>query len=328
MKTKRLDISGVLLFDKSLGDSSNQALQRVKRLFRAAKTGHTGTLDPLASGLLPLMFGQATKFADDLIVASKTYRTTVKLGFSSSTGDAEGVIKTDSAFNPDLITKAGLKQAAVALTGEIEQVPPMYSALKRDGVALYELARKGVEVERQARRIFIYRLDVLDLAHQPDGCFVTLDVECSKGTYVRTLAEDFAKQLGTFGYLTALRRTGVGALCIESSYTLDQLESIAQADGSGNANVDFQIAKLTELLLPVDSLLTALGRLELNSDLAQRFCHGQRLPLPVDGRRAGRYRVYGPKPDGKEFAFLGTGNLETQGDTALLRPARLIQDSL
>ncbi|HEX4918382.1 MAG TPA: tRNA pseudouridine(55) synthase TruB [Limnobacter sp.] len=323
----------MLLFDKSTGLSSNHALQQVKRLYQAEKTGHTGTLDPLASGLLPLMFGEATKFAADLIDASKTYRTTVRLGHASNTGDAEGLITPAPGGVPLAgITRSRVEAVCRQFVGEIQQVPPMFSALKKDGKPLYEYARDGVELDRQARTIQIHRLDVIDLAYSANGgaeeCTLTLEVECSKGTYVRTLGEDLAKALGTAGYLTALRRVAIGQLHVERAYTLESLRAMALKQSP--------MAELDAALFPVDSLLGTLPRIELNNEFARRFLHGQRLPLTGPLNQAGRVRVYGEasaqdvknSPGGQGHVFLGTGNLETDGKGALLRPERLIQVNL
>lgn len=316
MLVKR-DISGVLLFDKAVGDSSNKALQQVKRLFRAKKTGHTGTLDPLASGLLPLMFGQATKFADDLIMAPKRYEATLRMGFSSSTGDAEGELKADNSFQPANLTQSRVADIAKSMVGQLDQVPPMYSALKQNGVPLYKLARQGVEVERKSRQVSIAHFDILELEHHPSACFIKIDVECSKGTYVRTLAEEFASRLGTTAYLTALRRVAIGRLRVVEALSLSDLNKIESAGD-----------ELVSLLQPIDSLLQDLPKIMLSSELAKRFAHGQRLPMSVLDNTAGRHRVYGLVADTQNYAFMGTGNLETQGENALLRPERLIQDSL
>lgn len=325
----------MLLFDKATGLSSNIALQQVKRLYRAEKTGHTGTLDPLASGLLPLMFGEATKFAADLIDASKTYRTTVRLGYSSTTGDAEGQISAKA----DGVALASLDRGKVEavcrqFVGEIQQLPPMFSALKKDGKPLYEYARDGVEIDRQTRAIQIHRLEVLDLVHSGEAakaeCALTLEVECSKGTYVRTLGEDIAKALGTAGYLVDLRRVAIGKLLVEQAHTLESLKGLAAA----NEHAPFDA--LDQVLTPVDSLLSGLPSVELNNEFARRFMHGQRLPLQGPMGRAGRVRVYGETlaqdvknmPSGHGHVFLGTGILETDGKGALLRPERLIQVNL
>lgn len=336
IKNQKRSLSGVLLFDKSMGFSSNQALQIVKRLYRAEKTGHTGTLDPLASGLLPLMFGEATKFAADLIDASKTYRTTIRLGYASSTGDAEGDLTQVSTRALESITDEEVKQVCAQFVGEIQQIPPMFSALKKDGKPLYEYAREGIELDRAARTILIHQLDVIKLEHNDvngeRSYTIELDVNCSKGTYVRTLGEDIAKALGTAGYLTKLRRTAIGDLKVERAYTLDALKVLGESENPFEA--------LDAVLFPVDALLGSLGKVELNNEFARRFSHGQRLPLELADAKPGRVRVYGEAPaqdvstDVNNTAFkgnslfMGTGILETDGKGALLRPDRLIQVNL
>ncbi len=197
--TKR-PVNGVLLLDKPEGLSSNTALQKARRLFRAEKAGHTGVLDPLATGLLPVCFGEATKFAQYLIDADKAYTATLKLGEASSTGDAEGEIVATARAD---ISLSEFQTACQALTGDIRQVPPMFSALKHEGKPLYEYARKGIVIERKARDITIYSIDITEF----DAPKAVIDVRCSKGTYIRTLSEDIAKHIGTFAHLTALRRT-------------------------------------------------------------------------------------------------------------------------
>lgn len=330
--TKRRPLSGVLLFDKSKGFSSNQALQIVKRLYRAEKTGHTGTLDPLASGLLPLMFGEATKFAADLIDASKTYRATVRLGFASNTGDAEGELTQVCTRDLESITEDEVKQVCAQFVGEIQQVPPMFSALKKDGKPLYEYAREGIELDRPARTLLIHQLDVIKFAHNDAHCIIELEVNCSKGTYVRTLGEDIAKALGTAGYLTELRRTAIGDLKVERAYTLEALKVLGESETPFDA--------LDAVLFPVDALLGSLGKVELNNEFARRFSHGQRLPLELANAKPGRVRVYGEasaqdvntEVSNTAFKgnsrFMGTGILETDGKGALLRPDRLIQVNL
>lgn len=326
MKTPRRPISGVLLFDKSLGLSSNDALQKVKRLFQAEKTGHTGTLDPLASGLLPLMFGEATKFSADLVEAPKTYWARLRLGFQSTTGDAEGELTPCPNLSlPALqaLTLAQWQAAARGMEGVYLQTPPMYSALKKDGRALYEYARKGQVVEMEPRAVQLYKLEVTLLTCTvEEGVQLEFVAHCSKGTYIRTLGEDLAKRMGTWGYLTGLRRTQIGALDVAQAHTLQSLQALAE-----------QRVDLATLLQPVDRLLSTLPQVELNTELARRFGHGQRLPLHHTGESAGRVRVYGPAAplsDSREPAveprFLGTGILETDGKNALLRPDRLVQE--
>jgi tRNA pseudouridine55 synthase len=240
-RVPRRVLDGVLLLDKGIGLSSNDALMRAKRLFLAKKAGHTGTLDPLASGLLPLCFGEATKFSQDLLDADKTYEATMRLGIQTSTGDAEGeVLQT----RPVEVSVPDVEAALERFRGPISQVPPMHSALKRDGKPLYEYARAGQVVERVAREVTIHALDLLGAA-LPD---VTFRVTCSKGTYVRTLAEDIGAALGCGAHLIALRRTGVGALTLDRAVTLEALEAmrarcIARAGGCLAVDVYARIAR-------------------------------------------------------------------------------------
>lgn len=300
----RRALDGVLLLDKPIGLTSNDALVCAKRLYLAKKAGHTGTLDPLASGLLPLCFGEATKFSQDLLEADKTYEATMRLGIRTSTGDAEGeVLQT----RPVAVDLAAVGAAIARFRGEIAQVPPMYSALKRDGKPLYEYARAGQVVEREARVVMIHALDVVRAA-LPD---VTVRVTCSKGTYVRTLAEDIGEALGCGAHLVALRRTGVGALTLEHAVTLDALTSM---------DPDARDA----MLRPVDALLSTFAPVRLPSEAARRFQHGQRLRIEDclidrDIARTGepaRVRVY---RDG-DGALLGVARLAE----GVLAPERLI----
>ncbi|AOJ31325.1 tRNA pseudouridine(55) synthase TruB [Burkholderia metallica] len=275
-RVPRRVLDGVLLLDKPVGLSSNDALIRAKRLLLAKKAGHTGTLDPLASGLLPLCFGEATKFSQDLLDADKTYEATMRLGQRTATGDAEGdVIDT----RPVECDRTAVEAALARFTGEIVQVPPMYSALKRDGKPLYEYARAGQTVEREGRNVTILALDLL-ACDLPD---VTFRVTCSKGTYVRTLAEDIGEALGCGAHLTMLRRTGVGALTLEHAVTLDALSDAAESARDA-------------WLQPVDALLSTFPAVRLDEASAKRFLHGQRLPLselaPVAAADGERVRVY------------------------------------
>jgi tRNA pseudouridine55 synthase len=275
-KVARRALDGVLLLDKPLGLSSNDALIRAKRLYLAKKAGHTGTLDPLATGLLPLCFGEATKFSQDLLEADKTYEATMRLGTRTSTGDAEGEAVQTRDVTCD---EAAVDAALAGFRGEITQVPPMYSALKRDGKPLYEYARAGQTVEREGRQVTIHVLELITCA-LPD---VTFRVTCSKGTYVRTLAEDIGEVLGCGAHLVALRRTGVGALTLEHAVTLDALSDAGEAERDG-------------WLQPVDALLASFPEVHLDAEAARRFLHGQRLKLSeVSGGRLedGRVRVYG-----------------------------------
>jgi tRNA pseudouridine55 synthase len=290
-------VDGVLLIDKPVGLSSNDALTKVKRIVNAKKAGHTGTLDPFATGLLPLCFGEATKFSQDLLEADKTYLATVHLGITTTTGDTEGeVLETrDVAVSTEQI------EAALArFRGPILQVPPMYSALKRDGKALYEYAREGITLEREARPVTIHELDLVAYA----APFLTIRVKCSKGTYVRVLGEDIGATLGCGAHLSALRRVQVGSLTTTNMVTLEELQAHANP---------------LSLLAPVDALLSTFPRVDLTPELEKRFLNGQRLALgkePVSvPQEQGRVRVYaGDK-------LLGTAILQ---EYAILAPERLI----
>lgn len=292
-------LDGVLLLDKPIGLSSNDALIRAKRLYLAKKAGHTGTLDPLATGLLPLCFGEATKFSQDLLEADKTYEATMRLGIRTTTGDAEGEALETREVAAD---RAAVEAVLPRFLGEIVQVPPMYSALKRDGKPLYEYARAGQTVEREGRQVTIHALDLL-ACELPD---VTFRVTCSKGTYVRTLAEDIGEALGCGAHLVALRRTGVGALTLEHAVTLDALS-------------DAPAAERDAWLQPVDALLSTFARVTLDADEAKRFRHGQRLRLAVthaiDVDEGARVRVYDEADQ-----LLGVARL-TDG---VLAPERLV----
>jgi tRNA pseudouridine55 synthase len=269
----RRAVHGVLLLDKPLGLSSNHALQKAKRLFNAEKAGHTGTLDPLASGLLPLCFGAATKFSQASLDADKRYTATLRLGVTTTTGDLEGEVLERREAKVD---RAALDAVLARFTGEVDQRPPMHSALKHQGKALYEYARQGIEIERQARRVTIHALDILDWHDER----LTLDVCCSKGTYVRTLAEDIGAALGCGAHLAALRRTGSGTLKVDDAITLDALEALAEAERDRH-------------LQAPDVLLADWPEWRLSSDEAARFLTG--LRRRVDAADAPRVRVYGPE---------------------------------
>lgn len=290
-------VDGVLLLDKPTGATSNHALQRARWLLGAAKAGHTGTLDPQASGLLPLTFGEATKFSADLLDADKSYEATVRLGVRTTTGDAEGDVVETRAVT---VAEPALRAALARFVGEIQQVPPMYSALKRDGRPLYALARAGIEVERAPRMVTIHRMELLGF----DGVDARVLVECSKGTYVRVLAEDLGAALGCGAHLAALRRTRVGRLTLTGSIALDALETM-------------DTERRRAQLLPVDALLDDLERFDLGDQQARRFEQGQSLDL---GGVPGRKRVYGP--GGR---LLGVAELDGHG---VLTPRRLRQQSI
>jgi tRNA pseudouridine55 synthase len=285
-------VDGVLLLDKPGGMTSNAALQVARRLYSAAKAGHTGTLDPLASGLLPLCFGEATKFSTDLLAADKSYECEVVFGISTDTGDADGRILTRS---PVGFSAAELEHALQGLRGSIRQVPPMYSALKREGRPLYELARQGVEVERAPREVCIHELRLDEFS--ADRC--RLLVRCSKGTYVRSLAMDLGSALGCGAHLGALRRVAVGPLQIADAVALDVLATLAEDDRQG-------------LLLPPDALLQGLPRVLLDEAGGERFLHGNRVGV---GATAGRCRVYAGS------RLLGLGEVDASGN---LQPRRVL----
>jgi tRNA pseudouridine55 synthase len=252
-------ISGVLLLDKPLGLSSNDALQKARRLFQAARAGHTGTLDPLASGLLPICFGEATRFAGQMLDADKEYLARVKLGVRTSTGDAEGEVLE---MRPVDVDAGQLERALRAHTGDIEQIPPMHSALKHQGKPLYEYARAGETIERAVRHVRIREIELQDVA-LPE---FAMRVLCSKGTYIRTLAEDIGAMLGCGAHLTGLRRTRTGPLHLQSACTLEQLAALDE---------DQRMA----LLQPADVLLQDMPALGVDADGARRLINGQAVPL-------------------------------------------------
>ena len=223
-KSSYRHLSGVFLLNKPLGLSSNSALQKVRRLFNAQKAGHTGALDPLATGLLPICLGEATKFSHYLLDSTKRYQTTVKLGQTTTTGDVEGDVVLQREV--PVLTAELIEQVLQRFRGEIQQVPPMYSALKRDGRPLYELARQGIEIERQARPVTIYQLKLVDFTNDS----LVLEVTCSKGTYIRVLGEDIGEALGCGGHLTHLHRTQTGHFEIIPSYTIEYLETLTEAE--------------------------------------------------------------------------------------------------
>lgn len=290
-------VDGVLLLDKPVGLSSNDALMKAKRVFNAKKAGHTGTLDPFATGLLPLCFGEATKFSQDLLEADKTYEATVHLGIMTTTGDTEGELIEQREVD---VTREQVEAALARFRGPIFQVPPMYSALKRDGKALYEYAREGITLEREARPVTIHALSLVEYT----APLLKILVTCSKGTYVRVLGEDIGAALGCGAHLNALRRVQVGALSTERMITLEALQ--AHADP-------------LSLLAPVDALLSSFPSVELTAELAKRFLNGQRLALGKESvsvpSELGRVRVY------HEGKLLGTAHLQ---EYAILAPERLI----
>ena len=287
-------VDGVLLLDKPLGLTSNDALQKARRLFSAAKGGHTGTLDPLATGLLPLCFGEATKFSADLLDADKTYEAVVRLGICTDTGDAEGTVIATAAVD---VSKDDVFGVLPQFTSVIRQVPPMHSALKRNGRPLYELARQGIEVEREARMVTIHAIDCLSFG----GDSLTLRIACSKGTYIRVLAADIGRALGCGAHLASLRRTRVGDLDLGAAVTLAHIESLDEAGRAG-------------CLQPVDALLRSLPAATLEGKAAERFRHGNPVDLPAG--LSGKVRIY---VDG---TLIGVGEPAPDGR---LWPRRLVQ---
>jgi len=294
----RRRVDGVLLLDKPGGMTSNAALQKARWLFNAAKAGHTGTLDPMATGLLPLCFGEATKFAGELLHADKCYRATLRLGITTDTADAEGNVLE---ARPVDVTAARLREVLARFRGEIEQVPPMHSALKRDGKPLYEYARAGIEVERSPRRVRVHRLDLLALA----GEEAVIEVDCSKGTYVRTLAADIGSVLGCGAHLGALRRTRIGRLEVGQGFDFARIESTPPSDRD-------------RLLMPPDALLADLPAAVLSAADAALVLRGQAVRWA--GAAGLRYRLYG-----QDRTFLGLGELSADG---WLNPRRLIATAL
>lgn len=296
-----MPVHGVLLLDKPVGLSSNDALIKAKRLLNAEKAGHTGTLDPFATGLLPLCFGEATKFAQDLLEADKTYETVVHLGVTTTTGDTEGEVLER---RPVEVDHARIEPILARFIGEIEQVPPMHSALKHDGKPLYAYAREGITLERAARRVTVHALELLGF----DAPYLRLRVCCSKGTYVRVLGEDIGAALGCGAHLHALRRVQVGSLRLDGAMTLEQLAACEEAQRPA-------------LLAPVDALLSSFPPVHLPDALARRFLQGQRLALEKEGlcvpQEAARVRVYRES----DAVLLGTARLQAFG---ILAPERLI----
>lgn len=288
-------VDGVLLLDKPAGLTSNTALQKVKRLFNAAKAGHTGTLDPFATGLLPLCLGEATKFSQFLLDADKVYRAEVRLGVRTSSGDLDGEV---IARAPVTVDEDRLRVALMRFLGEIEQVPPMHSALKHQGRPLYEYARQGIEIERKARRVVVHALDLEGLA----GDVCTLRVHCSKGFYVRALADDLGQALGCGAHLTGLRRLGVGGFSVADALDLEVLGVMSEPERDA-------------CLLPADGLIAGLPDLDLDAESAWQIGHGQAVWLPR--LAVGTvFRIYAPGRD-----FLGVAEVNQDGKLA---PKRLI----
>lgn len=298
-------LDGILVLDKPIGRSSNSALQACRAIFSAAKAGHTGSLDPLATGVLPICFGEATKFSQFLLDADKSYATTVVFGRATTTGDAEGEVIAD--VDASALTERLLLAAMARFEGEIDQVPSMYSALKQNGRPLYELARKGIEVERQARRITIRRLELQ--AFRPGArAEANLLVSCSKGTYIRSLAEDIGKALAVGAHVSALRRTQAGPFDLSQAVTLPALEALKEVEA---------LAELDALLLPIDLALPQLPMVSLGESAGYFLLQGQAVQVP----KAPTEGLVGLKlADGR---FVGVGEVMDDGRVA---PRRLVSN--
>lgn len=280
------DVHGIILLDKRIGVSSNQALQEVRRLLNANKAGHTGSLDPLATGVLPLCFGEATKVSALMLDDDKRYSVTLRLGVMTDTGDSEGQVVAQMPL-PDF-SEQQLRDCLQGFVGEIDQVPPMYSALKHQGRKLYELAREGITIERQPRRITIHQLKLLSF----DQEFISLDVACSKGTYIRSLAEDIGQALGSCATVTALRRTAAGMFGIEQTHSWPQLQAMSQD-------------QLLATLMPVDAPLHQIPQITVSDEQAQRIVQGQQIS--IEPNQDGQVRIYSPQ------SFLGLGEIHMNG---------------
>lgn len=284
-RKKGLDIHGIVLLDKRQGISSNKAMQEVKRLYNANKAGHTGSLDPLATGLLPICLGEGTKVSAYMLADDKRYQTVIQLGVMTDTGDVDGTVLENKPV--PVISDQQLAECLASFVGEIEQVPPMYSALKHHGKKLYELAREGITVERRARKITIYALECL----ASTGNTLTLDVRCSKGTYIRTLAEDIGHYLGCGGTVKELRRTAAGQFLLADARTIEQLQAIEAGE------------PLYSILIPVDQPLQAMPAIHVSQLEADLIQQGQQISCSLDIAESEICRIYHDKQ------FLGLGEM-------------------
>ena len=298
-RNKGRSIDGIVILDKAKGLTSNKALQEVKRLFEANKAGHTGSLDPLATGVLPLCFGEATKVSQFLLDSDKRYRTKVKLGERTDSGDSEGTVTESCAEFK--VTRRDIEKAIKSFRGEILQLPPMHSALKVNGVPLYKMARKGIEVEREKRKVTVYEIELLSF----EGNIVELDIACSKGTYIRTIADDLGQTLACGAHIIELRRTQAGVFTEADCADVDVL---AEQKAAGGLNA------IDEFLIPMDEAISELPEVNLPSDTASHVKNGQAVivrHLPAEGL----VRLY------EEERFIGIGSIEDDGKVA---PRRLI----
>lgn len=300
-RRKGRNINGIVLLDKPLGITSNRALQIVKRLYNAAKAGHTGSLDPLATGLLPLCLGEATKVSGFLLDADKSYLATLKLGIKTSSADAEGeVLETRPVEN---YSKKQINAAITPFLGDIDQVPPMHSALKVDGQPLYKLAHQGKVIERKSRSVHIFSIEIL--RYESDE--IDIEVHCSKGTYIRTLAEDIGEKLGCGAHLSALRRTKSGPFDIEESIIIEELEHIVEHAEEGFEELDSH-------LMPAEEALHDWESIDLSKDAAFYICRGQAVQVP-NPPTEGLVRLFS-----EEKGFLGIGEIMDDGR---VKPHRL-----
>ena len=298
-KRNRRWISGIVLLDKGQGLSSNAALQEVKHLFEAAKAGHTGSLDPLATGVLPLCLGEATKVSQFLLDSEKAYRARIKLGVRTDSGDRDGNVVSQA--DASQVSKHEIKQELERLTGVIQQVPPMHSAIKRNGVPLYKLARKGIEVEREAREVEIYGIGLL----RTEGDEIEIEVSCSKGTYIRTLVDDLGERLGCGAHVSGLRRTQAGTFLEPQCVTIEKLKQIKETEG---------LMGLDRILVPMDRAVERLPAVRLPSIAAESVQHGQSV-LVRHSPAEGLVRLY----EGEQF--IGIGVIDDDGKVA---PRRLV----
>lgn len=299
-KKKGRDVHGVFLLDKSQGVSSNDIMQKVKRLFNANKAGHTGALDPLATGMLPICLGEATKFSQFLLDSDKRYRVIAKLGERTDTSDADGQVVQTRDVNVD---ESHILTALDAFRGDILQVPTMFSALKHNGKPLYEYARAGITVEREARPITIFEL--LFIEYQAP--YLTLEVHCSKGTYIRTLVDDLGEALGCGAHVTMLRRLAVADYPVEQMMTLDDLQNLAE-------NQPLEV--LDKLLLPMDSAVSRLAKLNLTEAQTKAVGFGQRVKFENNENRYGQVRLFS-----HDLQFLGVAEIREDN---VIRPSRMV----
>ncbi|WP_067515169.1 tRNA pseudouridine(55) synthase TruB [Endozoicomonas ascidiicola] len=344
-------VDGIIVVDKVYGASSNEVLQRVKRLFNAAKAGHTGSLDPLATGVLPICLGEATKFSQYLLDSDKSYRTTMKMGVQTTTGDREGEVVAE---RPVAVTRSDVEAILDQFRGEIEQVPSMFSALKHNGRPLYEYAREGIEIDRPSRKITIHRLELLDF--EGDEC--VFEVDCTKGTYIRTLVEDIGAALGCLGHVAELKRLKAGPYTEHQAYSLDELAKLRDegreaaldveqrvefaelaglADEIGRDKLEKSQAErfkdlgrirnkagdrvIDELLLPLDSAVSDWPQVKLGANSSFFVAQGNPVQVP-QAPTSGNVRIYGIAEGEEDLSFFGVGEITDDG---LVAPKRLIK---